>query len=161
MGVEKILNRSDLSIVINNLKKQGKKIVFTNGCFDILHPGHVTYLDKAKKLGDVLVLGLNSDASVKRLKGKNRPVLNQEERATIISHLEMVDFICIFDEDTPYELISLVKPDVLVKGGDWSVENIVGKDIVESYGGLVINIPYIEGKSTTGIIERILKIYGA
>ncbi len=161
MGVEKILNRSDLSIVINNLKKQGKKIVFTNGCFDILHPGHVTYLDKAKKLGDVLVLGLNSDASVKRLKGKNRPVLNQDERATIISHLEMVDFICIFDEDTPYELISLVKPDVLVKGGDWSVENIVGKDIVESYGGLVINIPYIEGKSTTGIIERILKIYGA
>ena len=160
MAREKIISYVEAGSIIANLKKQGKKIVFTNGCFDIIHPGHVIYLAEAKKMGDILFLGLNSDASVKRLKGKKRPILNENERATILSHLEMIDFVCIFDDDTPYELIKIVKPDILVKGGDWSVENIVGRDIVESYGGKVVNIPYLEGKSTTGIIERILKVYG-
>lgn len=161
MAKDKIIKIIDVEKIIPLLKKQGKKIVFTNGCFDIIHPGHVIYLSEAKKLGDILFIGLNSDNSVKRLKGYKRPIFNENERATILSFLEMVDFICIFNEDTPYELIKLVKPDILVKGGDWSVENIVGKDIVESYGGVVANIPYLEGKSTTGIIERILKVYGA
>lgn len=160
MGKEKIVNLSELQKILLSLRNEGKKIVFTNGCFDILHPGHVTYLEKAKKLGDILVLGLNSDKSIKRIKGEKRPILNQEERATILSYLEMLDYICIFEDDTPYELIKLVKPDLLVKGGDWSVENIVGKDIVEAYGGKVVNIPYIQGKSTSGIIERILNLYG-
>jgi len=160
MAREKIISHVEAGSIIANLKKQGKKIVFTNGCFDIIHPGHVIYLAEAKKMGDILFLGLNSDASVKRLKGEKRPILNENERATILSHLEMIDFVCIFDDDTPYELIKIVKPDILVKGGDWSVENIVGRDIVESYGGKVVNIPYLEGKSTTGIIERILKVYG-
>lgn len=161
MAKDKIIKINDVEKIIALLKMQGKKIVFTNGCFDIIHPGHVIYLSEAKKLGDVLFIGLNSDVSVKRLKGEKRPILNENERATILSFLEMVDYVCIFDEDTPYELIKLVKPDFLVKGGDWSIENIVGKDIVESYGGKVINIPYLEGKSTTGIIERIKKVYGA
>ncbi len=161
MAKDKIIKINDVEKITALLKMQGKKIIFTNGCFDIIHPGHVIYLSEAKKLGDVLFIGLNSDVSVKRLKGEQRPILNENERATILSFLEMVDYVCIFDEDTPYELIKLVKPDVLVKGGDWSIENIVGKDIVESYGGKVINIPYLDGKSTTGIIERIKKIYGA
>lgn len=159
MGLEKIVNLDKLLGIVEKLKEAGKVIVFTNGCFDILHPGHVSYLEKAKKLGDVLILGLNSDSSIKRIKGDKRPILSETERATLLSYLEMVDYISIFTEDTPYNLINHIKPHILVKGGDWSVENIVGKDIVEKYGGKVVNIPYIEGKSTTSIIERILKLY--
>jgi rfaE bifunctional protein nucleotidyltransferase chain/domain len=160
MGMEKIQNQDELVKKIEYLKVARRVIVFTNGCFDIIHPGHVTYLEKAKKLGDILVLGVNSDVSVKKIKGNNRPILNESERTIILSRLEMVDFVCLFNDDTPYRLIAAIKPDVLVKGGDWAVNNIVGKDIVEKHGGKVVNIPYIEGSSTTNIIERIIKSYG-
>lgn len=161
MGLDKIMSRDALAGVMRARQERGDRIVFTNGCFDILHPGHVTYLAAARTLGDALVVGLNSDASVRRLKGPKRPVLDERERATVLSHLEMIDFVCIFDEDTPYELISTLQPDVLVKGGDWDVSGIVGRDIVEARGGRVLSIPFVEGKSTTGIIERILEAYGA
>lgn len=159
MANEKIINFDEIEEIIQKDKELGKKIVFTNGCFDILHKGHITYLYEAKKLGDILIIGLNSDNSIKRIKGEKRPILPEDERAFILSALEMVDYVVIFEEDTPYELIKRVKPDVLVKGGDWDVKNIVGRDIVESYNGKVLNIPYIEGKSTTNIIERILSVY--
>jgi rfaE bifunctional protein nucleotidyltransferase chain/domain len=158
MGQEKIKSFSEISQIANSLRNT-KKIVFTNGCFDILHSGHIAYLYEAKKLGDILIIGLNSDNSIKRIKGEKRPIVLQEERAFLLSALEMVDYVTIFDEDTPYELIKIIKPHILVKGGDWPIDNIVGKDIVESYGGKVLNIPLIEGKSTTNIIERILSVY--
>ena len=132
----------------------GKKVVFTNGCFDILHAGHVTYLLEAKKLGDILVVGVNSDASVKRLKGEGRPVNNVSDRMFLLSALESVDFVVAFEEDTPYDLIKAVRPEVLVKGGDYAVEDIVGADLLASYGGVTTTIPVVPGKSTTGIIER-------
>lgn len=156
---KKIVNFKEIEKIVSGLKKSGKKIVFTNGCFDILHKGHISYLYSAKELGDILIIGLNSDSSIKRIKGDKRPILSEDERSFILSALEMVDYVVIFDEDTPYELIKLIKPDILVKGGDWDVEKIVGKDIVESYNGKVLNIPYVEGKSTTNIIERILSVY--
>lgn len=159
MGHEKIIKIDEISLKLAKQKADGLKIVFTNGCFDILHKGHITYLYEAKKLGDLLVVGLNSDNSIKRIKGEKRPILSECERAYILSALEMVDFVVIFEEDTPYELIKILKPDVLVKGGDWDINNIVGKDIVESYGGKVLNIPFVKGKSTTNIIERILSVY--
>jgi D-beta-D-heptose 7-phosphate kinase/D-beta-D-heptose 1-phosphate adenosyltransferase len=158
MGQEKIKSFSEISQIANSLRNT-KKIVFTNGCFDILHSGHIAYLYEAKKLGDILIIGLNSDNSIKRIKGEKRPIVLQEERAFLLSALEMVDYVTIFDEDTPYELIKIIKPHILVKGGDWPIDNIVGKDIVESYGGKVLNIPLVEGKSTTNIIERILSVY--
>jgi len=136
-------------------QREGKRVVFTNGCFDILHAGHVTYLAEAKKLGDILVVGINSDASVRRLKGNDRPVNNVSDRLLLLSALESVDYVVAFEEDTPYELIKAIRPDVLVKGGDYSVEDIVGADVVASYGGMTTTIPYIMGKSTTGIIEKI------
>lgn len=134
-----------------------KKIVFTNGCFDILHIGHIRYLQEASKLGDVLVIGLNSDASVKRLKGPERPVNNELDRAELLCALGFVDYVVIFDEDTPYNLISDIQPDVLVKGGDYKSEEVAGRDIVEARGGKLVLIPFVEGKSTTGIIEKIKK----
>lgn len=132
-----------------------KKIVFTNGCFDILHIGHVRYLQEAAKLGEILVIGLNSDASVKRLKGNNRPVNEESERAELLAALEFVDYIVIFEEDTPLELIKKIQPDVLVKGGDYSNEYVVGTDEVKARNGKLVLIPFVEGKSTTGIIEKI------
>lgn len=159
MGIEKIKKKEEISHIAEKLKAENKVIVFTNGCFDILHSGHIKYLYDAKKLGDILIVGLNSDSSIKRIKGEKRPIINQEERAYIISALEMIDFIVIFDDDTPYELIKCIKPNILVKGGDWDIEKIVGKDIVESYGGKVLNIPFVEGKSTSNIIQRILDVY--
>lgn len=131
-----------------------KKIVFTNGCFDILHIGHVRYLQEAAKLGDMLVVGLNSDASVKRLKGESRPVNSENERAELLCALGFVDYVVIFEEDTPYEIIDLIQPDVLVKGGDYSNSYVVGTDIVEARGGKLVLIPFVEGKSTTNIIEK-------
>jgi rfaE bifunctional protein nucleotidyltransferase chain/domain len=142
--------------ILADLRRQGKRIVFTNGCFDLLHPGHIYTLTQAKRLGDVLVVGINSDASVKRLKGEHRPILNEDERVTILAALEAVDFVTIFAEDTPLELIRLLQPQVLVKGGDWNPEAVVGRDVVEGIGGEVVLIPYQPGSSTTGIIERIL-----
>ncbi|WP_457639988.1 D-glycero-beta-D-manno-heptose 1-phosphate adenylyltransferase [Persephonella sp.] len=143
--------------IIEQWKKEGKKIVFTNGCFDIIHAGHVDYLEKAKALGDVLVVGLNSDSSIKRIKGADRPVNIQEHRKRVLEALKPVDLVIVFDEDTPERLIKQVKPDVLVKGGDWSVENIVGADFVKSYGGEVKTINFVYDISTTKIIEKARK----
>lgn len=134
--------------------REGKKIVFTNGCFDLLHRGHVYYLAKARELGDVLVIGLNSDSSVTRLKGEGRPVNNQNARAEVLGALGMVDHIILFEEDTPLNLIKIVKPDLLVKGGDYRAEEIVGYREVISWGGAVLTIPILEGYSSTSIIER-------
>jgi D-beta-D-heptose 7-phosphate kinase/D-beta-D-heptose 1-phosphate adenosyltransferase len=140
-------------------KARGRKVVFTNGCFDLLHVGHVKYLQKARTLGDLLVLGLNSDASIRRLKGEKRPLIDQEERAHILAALDCIDYLVIFDEDTPLELITALRPDILVKGGDYQAEDVVGKDIVESYGGRVELISFVDGKSTTNIIDKILEQY--
>jgi D-beta-D-heptose 7-phosphate kinase/D-beta-D-heptose 1-phosphate adenosyltransferase len=146
-----IKSKDEMIKIISNLKSKGKKIVFTNGCFDILHRGHVSYLDKAKSLGDVLVLGLNSDASVKRLKGDDRPINSEEDRAFVLAALEAVDFVVIFDEDTPYELISALKPNILVKGADYEGKEVVGSDLVDE----VKLIEFVNGRSTTRTIERI------
>ena len=140
---------------IIKLKQKNKKIVFTNGCFDILHAGHVSYLSKAKSLGDILVIGLNSDSSVKKIKGKSRPVVSQKNRALLLAALEVVDFVVVFNEPTPAKLIKAVKPDILVKGGDWKKEEIVGAEFVESYGGKVKSLAYIKGLSTRGLIAKI------
>jgi rfaE bifunctional protein nucleotidyltransferase chain/domain len=152
---KKIKNLPNAVTAIRKLQKNNKKIVFTNGCFDILHAGHVNYLSKAKSLGDVLVIGLNSDSSVKKLKGKTRPVVSQKNRALLLAALEVVDFVVVFNEPTPAKLIKAVKPDVLVKGGDWKKEEIVGAEFVESYGGKVKSLAYIKGLSTRGLIAKI------
>jgi rfaE bifunctional protein nucleotidyltransferase chain/domain len=149
----RILNWNEVNEIVDDLKADGKKIVFTNGCFDIIHIGHVRYLREASALGDVLVIGLNSDKSVSSIK-PNRPINPQTHRAEVLSSLEMVDYVVLFDEETPYELIKLIEPDVLVKGGDWKKEEIVGSDIAkETY-----SLPYVEGVSTTGIVERIKRL---
>ncbi|HOD18262.1 MAG TPA: D-glycero-beta-D-manno-heptose 1-phosphate adenylyltransferase [Candidatus Cloacimonadota bacterium] len=153
MSNGKIITREEFA----KLDLEDKKIVFTNGCFDILHAGHVQYLEQAKKLGDILVVGLNSDASVRRLKGENRPINKQEDRALVLAALEFVDYIIIFEEDTPYELIKIVNPDVLVKGGDWKETDIIGADIVQAKGGTVLSLPLRPGLSTSKIIEEIKK----
>jgi rfaE bifunctional protein nucleotidyltransferase chain/domain len=150
-----LISRALAEQVSAELRANNKRIVFTNGCFDILHLGHTTYLEAARNLGDVMIVGINSDASVKRLKGASRPINTEFDRASVLSALRSVDFTCIFDEDTPLELIRAVQPDVLVKGGDYTVETIVGADIVAAKGGRVVVIPLVEGKSTTRIIERV------
>ncbi len=139
----------------NALKLHRQKIVFTNGCFDVLHYGHVRYLLEAKKLGDILVVGLNSDESVRRLKGPTRPVNGEKERAFVLAALACIDYVVIFGEDTPKELIETVIPDVLVKGGDYDLSNIVGADFVTQNGGTVTTIPFVEGFSSTHIIEQL------
>jgi D-beta-D-heptose 7-phosphate kinase/D-beta-D-heptose 1-phosphate adenosyltransferase len=139
------------------LKSQNKKIVFTNGCFDLLHVGHVRYLQEAKRLGDVLVVGVNSDASVKKLKGPTRPVQIEADRAEILAALGAVDYTVIFNEDTPLKLIETVKPDILVKGGDWKIDQIVGSDFVIANGGKVMSLQFVDGKSTTKLIEKAQK----
>ena len=135
-----------------------KRVVFTNGCFDILHTGHVTYLEKAKKLGSILVVGVNSDASVKRLKGPSRPVNSEKDRVQVLKALRCVDRVVVFGEDTPEKLIRKIRPDVLVKGGDWKKKNVVGASFVESYGGTVRLIPFVKGFSTTGLLAKIQKL---
>ena len=146
---------SGFSFQLSSFRSQGLRVVFTNGCFDILHRGHVEYLSKAADMGDVLVVGLNTDASVKRLKGEGRPVNNQEARALVLASLSFVDAVVFFDEDTPYELIKAIRPDVLVKGADYKPEEIVGYDIVTSYGGKVETVPLVEGYSTTKLLSLI------
>jgi len=157
--MNKILDRKTLKKELDMLKSEGKKIAFTNGCFDILHAGHVRYLKQAKKTADILVLALNSDSSVKKIKGDKRPLMNQQERAEIISALEFVDFVTIFSEMTPLKLINLLEPDVLIKGGDWSEDKIVGREEIKKWGGNLTIIPEIKGKSTTNIVEKIKQIY--
>lgn len=138
----------------------GEQLVFTNGVFDLLHTGHVGYLFQARNLGGALIIGLNSDASVRRLKGPNRPIQSELDRATLLAALKPTDAIAIFDEDTPLELVTFVLPDIMVKGGDYAVESIVGRDVVEAHGGRVLPLPFIEGRSTTNIVENIVKRYG-
>ena len=156
----KILKLSDLVKVLESLREAGKQIVFTNGCFDILHAGHVRYLTAARSKGDALVLGLNSDVSVKSIKPENRPIVSQDQRAEVLAGLACVDYITIFDEPDPLVLIQTIKPDVLIKGADWKETDIIGSDVVKSYGGKVIRIEVVPGISTSRIIQRILKLYG-
>lgn len=149
----KIVNWRALQEIAESAQSSGKKIVFTNGCFDIIHIGHIRYLREAKSLGDILIIGMNSDISVSRIKPK-RPVNSQNHRAEVLSSLEMVDYVTLFDEETPYELIKFLQPDILVKGGDWKKEDIIGSDVAkETY-----SLPYFEGISTTKLIERIKKL---
>ena len=157
--MNKILERTALKDKLEKLRKKGKKIAFTNGCFDILHVGHVRYLREAKKTADVLVLALNSDSSVRSIKGEKRPLMNEKERAEILAALECIDFVTIFQELTPLELINYLKPDILIKGGDWPEEKVVGREEIKKWGGRVAIIPEVEGKSTTNIVEKIKKLY--
>ena len=156
---EKVKEREDLRKILEGLRRDGKRIVFTNGCFDLLHIGHLRYLEEAKGLGDILVIGVNSDSSVRRLKGPERPVLPLEERMELLSGFECVDYVTSFDETTPLELITLLQPHVLVKGGDWGKEAIVGREVVEGSGGEVAVLPFVEGNSTSNLIETIRKRY--
>lgn len=151
----KILGPKKLAGILSRLRSKGKRIVFTNGCFDILHVGHVDYLSRAKRLGDILVVGLNSDSSVRQIKGKHRPVNNERDRARVLSSLGAVDYISIFSESTPQRLIKELKPDILAKGGDWKIKDIVGSDFVRSCGGMVKRIPFVKGYSTTSLIRKI------
>lgn len=157
--MNKILKKDVLRKKLKDLRKKGKKIAFTNGCFDILHVGHVRYLRKARKTADVLVLALNSDSSVRSIKGEKRPLINEKERAEILAALEFVDFVTIFKESTPLKLIKYLKPDILIKGGDWPEEKVIGREEVKKWGGHVEIIPEIKGKSTTNIVEKIRHIY--
>lgn len=153
---DKIVSRQDALRIINGQRLKGKKIVFTNGCFDIVHPGHVDYLAQARDLGGYMVLGLNTDASVKRLnKAPNRPLNNEFARAQVLAGMNFIDLIVFFDESTPLELITLLKPDILVKGNDYKPEDVVGGDVVAKNGGKVITIPLLEGFSTTALVKKI------
>ncbi len=147
---------SELAAILRKHQDEGRKVVFTNGVFDIIHRGHVEYLNRARELGDFLVVAINSDSSVKRIKGQTRPVVAEDDRAFVVSNLKSVDYVCIFGEDTPYEVIKVLQPDYLVKGADWKVDDVVGKDIVEGRGGKVVTIEYMKGRSTTNIINKIL-----
>lgn len=152
---KKILDREQLQATLKSEKENGRKVVFTNGCFDLIHPGHVAYLEDAAARGDLLVVGINSDESVRRLKGSERPINPQQDRALLLAGLGSVDYVTFFAEDTPLELVSALRPDVLVKGGDWPVEKIVGHEVVLGGGGKVLSLPFREGYSTTRIIEKI------
>lgn len=158
MGEEKIVARETLASLLEEHRRQGRRIVFTNGCFDILHAGHVRYLAQARRLGDVLIVALNTDRSVRAIKGPDRPVVGQEERAFVVAGLESVDYVTFFDDKTPLSLIEALQPDILVKGGDWKADNVVGGDVVRSRGGDVVVLPYLEGASTTNIIEKIRRV---
>ena len=151
-----ILNLDKLIEVREEFRREGRTVVFTNGCFDLMHPGHVRYLRQARALGDALIVGLNSDRSVRELKGPSRPIMSETERAEVMAALGCVDYVTIFDDETPREIIAALLPDVLVKGGDWSVDNIVGRDEVEAAGGKVLSLPFVDGCSTSDLIERIV-----
>lgn len=153
---KKIQSRAALGGTLATLRRMGKKVVFTNGCFDILHLGHVKYLEKAKRLGDILVVGLNSDASVRAIKGKGRPINNELARAMVLASLCFVDYVTVFGESTPERLIRKLAPDILVKGADWKTKDIVGADFVRSRGGRVARISFVKGYSTTAAIKRML-----
>jgi rfaE bifunctional protein nucleotidyltransferase chain/domain len=157
--MDKILDRKDLKDQLDALRKEGKKIAFTNGCFDILHVGHVRYLQEARKTADILVLALNSDSSVRALKGEKRPLVCETDRAEVLAALQCIDFVTIFPELTPLELINYLKPDILLKGGDWPEDQVVGRDEVKTWGGKVTIIPEVAGKSTTNIVDKIMNVY--
>ncbi len=155
----KIKTVQDLQPLLAILRAAGKKIVFTNGCFDLIHTGHARYLAKAKSFGDVLVVAVNSDSSVRGIKGVKRPINSESDRMEVLAALECVDYVALFSEPDPHRIISELQPDVLVKGGDWEKDRIIGRDVVEARGGTVVTVPYLEGASTTGIIDKILKQY--
>ena len=154
----KIKDLSDLRKEIEALKSQGKRIVFTNGCFDLLHPGHTRYLHAARQLGDYLVVAVNTDRSVKAIKGEHRPIQSQDERTELLAALSFVDAVVLFDEDNPLKVIRRLVPDVLVKGGDWTEDKIIGADVVRKAGGVVKSLPFVTGYSTTALIEKIAKM---
>jgi rfaE bifunctional protein nucleotidyltransferase chain/domain len=153
----RVVNLEELVSIRETFRSTRKRVVFTNGCFDILHRGHVEYLNKAKSLGDILVVGVNSNASARRIKGTNRPIVSEEDRAFIVANLVAVDYVSIFQEETPLRMITAIVPDILVKGADWGVDEIVGKEVVEAAGGLVTNIPLVPNHSTTDILNKIVK----
>ncbi len=153
-NLPRVLNSVTLETAVKAYRSADKKIVFTNGCFDLLHIGHITYLEEARKLGDVLIVGINTDDSVKRLKGPSRPIQNESDRCRILAALKAVDHTILFSEDTPLNLIKNVKPDVLVKGGDWKPEQIVGSEFVLAHGGSVLSLNFVDGKSTSSLIEK-------
>ncbi len=155
---EKIIGIKAIGPLVSHLRKSGKRIVFTNGCFDIIHYGHVFYLEKARLLGDVLIVGVNSDASVRRLKGKSRPINSLRDRMRVLAALESVDYVISFSQDTPLGLIKRILPDVLVKGGDWPIDRIAGANVVLESGGQVVRIPLRKGRSTTSLIRRIMSL---
>jgi D-beta-D-heptose 7-phosphate kinase / D-beta-D-heptose 1-phosphate adenosyltransferase len=158
-GRNKILSREELGRHLEMERAKGRKVVFTNGCFDLLHVGHIQYLQQAKNLGDLLVIGLNDDASVRKLKGEGRPLIEEKQRAQLMSALECVDFIVFFSEDTPKKLLETLRPDILVKGGDYTPDEVVGRDLVESYGGRLEVLPFVDGVSTTSIVNTIIERY--
>ncbi len=155
-----VLPLKKLLPILRRLKKQGKQIAFTNGCFDLLHIGHLTYLEQIKRRADILVVAVNADASVRRLKGPGRPLVPDRERARLVAALKPVDWVTLFPEATPLKLIRAIRPDLLAKGGDWTRERIVGREIVESYGGRVVVIPYVAGRSSTRLIEQSCRLRG-
>lgn len=157
MIADKIKTIHQLKKAATLLKAKGKRIVFTNGCFDLLHWGHAKYLEEAKKKGDILIVGINSDSSVKKLKGSNRPVTAEKQRTSLVAALESVNYVITFSQSTPLRLIKMLKPDVLVKGSDWKSKNIVGKKFVESYGGRVLTIPFVSELSSSKLIKKIAK----
>ncbi len=154
----KIIDRAAAARIAAKMRDSGRKLVFTNGCFDLMHPGHIDFLIRAQTLGDVLMIGLNTDASVKRLKGKGRPVVDGETRAKMLAALEVVDWVVFFNEDTPAELIESVAPAVLVKGADYTPDTVVGREMVENAGGVVVILPLVEGYSTSVLLEKLLGV---
>ena len=157
----KVVAVEELAAIVAHLKREGKRVVFTNGCFDLIHVGHTRYLEAARGKGDCLVVAVNSDRSVSRIKGKQRPIVALAERMEIVAGFQFIDYVTSFDDPDPYRIIKALKPNVLVKGGDWSIDRIVGKEIVEADGGNILTIPVIEGRSTSSIIEKIATIYRA
>ncbi|MDR0822763.1 MAG: D-glycero-beta-D-manno-heptose 1-phosphate adenylyltransferase [Endomicrobium sp.] len=155
-SIKQALTRKEISSLCKKLKKDGKKIVFTNGCFDLLHLGHINLFEKAKSLGDILIVAINSDKSLKKLKGSKRPLVNEKDRAKILLALKSVDFVVVFGEQTPYNLLKLLRPDILVKGGDYKTEGIIGREFVQT----VYRFPFVKGRSTTTLINLIIKRYG-
>jgi rfaE bifunctional protein nucleotidyltransferase chain/domain len=158
-SLKKIKSREEIKNISENLKKEGRIVVFTNGCFEILHPGHIEILERAKMLGDILIVGINSDESIKKIKGNKKLILDEWARSRIIASLEAVDYVVIFNEETPEKIISEIKPNIHVKGGDYKIEDLPEAKIVESYGGKIKILPLLEGFSTTNIIKKILELY--
>ncbi len=160
MKIQKLIKKEELTKLIKDLKLSSKSIVFTNGCFDIVHAGHVDYMEKAKQMGDVLIVGLNSDSSIKNIKDSKRPIVSEKYRLKLLAGLSSIDYIVTFDEETPIKLIEEIKPDILVKGKDWEKKGVVGEDLVKSYGGRLELIELVPGISTSIIIDKIIESYG-
>ncbi len=159
MNTGKVKRIGEMKSIVAGLKARGKKVVFTNGCFDILHVGHVRYLRRARRHGDILIVGLNTDRSVKQIKGEKRPIVPEKDRAEVLSALEFVDYVVLFDDPDPLRLIESLRPSVLVKGADWPKEKIVGREVVEKTGGRVVRVPLVPGASSSGVIEKVIKAY--